>query len=390
MAGVGTGIGVHRLLEGIQRQVHRRVARAVDADLQAGIVQGAHSVLEGLRVPSGYVPTHTVVRLMAVGHLELAIQQELEASEAHEPISFVVFDLLQRPLQVTGPLQGVIDAAADKHFPRPVSVKVGTNGIRTAHVVVVESGDSCSGENRLRSGDVVAHHLRRGPRCNPPQHVHSAVVVENPRWLAFAVPLDHPADRVRCVGSDASDLERQAVGRTVVSTLLDHPERVMRRDGVQVMPIGEPVTHYHEISLHPFALGSLGNGLSQFGPHVVHGPDLRRHEWHVEVLQLSPDLQMVVGVNQAGGYRLPTQVNHLCFLADQGADGLVVAHGLDEPVFDSHRLGNGVGRVHGDDLSVEQHHVGGALGQGGGGNSGCRRGSRGGAGSGDGGDPGRR
>ncbi len=123
------------------------------------------------------------------------------------------------------------------------------------------------------------------------------------------------------------------------------------------MSVGEPVAHHQEIPRHPFPLGFLGNDLGQFGPHVILRSDLRRHQRHVEALQQSQDLQMVVGINQARGHGFAAQVNHFCFLTDQGADGLVAAYSLDETIFDCHRLGNGVSRVHGDDLAVDEHRI---------------------------------
>ena len=358
VARVRAGVGVHGFFEGIQRQVHRRVAHAVDADLQAGVVQGADSVLEPLRLPGRCVPTHAIVGLVTIGHLGLAVEQELEASEAHEAISLVIFDLLQRAIQVAGPLQGVVHLSADEHLPFAVGVEVGADGVHAAHVVVVESGDAASGENRLGGGDVVAHHLHRGLGDMPPQHVHGTVVVEHPAWLAAVLPLDHPADRVRRVGGDASDLERQAVGRAVVPALLYDPDRVAWRNGIEIVAVGEPLAHRKKIPLYPLALWGLSHSLGQFGLEVVHGLDLWRHEGHVEALQLPPDLQMVVGVNQTRGHRFAAQVQHLGLLAAQGQYLLVRPHSLDEAILDRHRLGDGVVDVHGDDLAVDQGQVG--------------------------------
>jgi len=86
VARVGTWVGIHGAFIRIDSQVGCRVADAVGADLQAGIVQGFHHGFIFLRIPGGHVPARAAVGLVAEGGWRLPVNQEFVAGDARETI----------------------------------------------------------------------------------------------------------------------------------------------------------------------------------------------------------------------------------------------------------------------------------------------------------------
>ena len=226
MARIRAWVGVHGVFKRIQRQVGGGIAGAVHADLQPAVVQGAHCVFEVFRLPGGHIPAHTVVGLVAVGHLRLPVQQELIAGKTHETVG-IVFNLVERPVEVARPFQCIVGRAAQVEGALDSSVEIGLNGVHTAHIVVMVSGYPYCGKHGLGADDILIDLFGRGQGRFTAHIIHGAVVVKHAGGHAVGVCCDQTALGAGDAGTNAGDLERHAVGRAVMSAHLEQPHRII-------------------------------------------------------------------------------------------------------------------------------------------------------------------
>ncbi len=364
-------LGVRRegLLVDVEHLAVGAVADGVDAHLVAVLDRELGDLaraVQGEGVEAGRVGAVAVgLQQPGAARAQGAVEPQLDAAHGQAVVGVVVG-------AVEGELFFQVVLGAQHHDPQPhAEVALVGRPLQEidrleARARVVEGGDAFRQAFLGGELDDLAHLGRGGLRRTGAVDELFGGLAQEARGASPRVLQDVAAFRRLGRLVDAGELHGLGVDEDGVAAGVGEDHRVVGRDGAQRVVEGEALHvglgHLGPLVLVPAAaadpLARLGvrRGRGHHGDDVVPGFGLSEVELELGVADAR---EVGVALDEAGNGEVSFEVEDLGGFADQGLDVGAAAHRDDPAVAGGQGLGFGAFVVHGDDLAVDQHEIGG-------------------------------
>ncbi len=192
------------------------------------------------------------------------------------------------------------------------------------------------------------HHARDEPGGRFFQHA---------GWLTAGVAVDRAGWRIFRFLRDPGELEREAVGHTVVTGSVPEPHGVVRGGLIQIAR--EDIAALGELSFVPTGATHPDTRLQSCGPRADSGDDVGHalDRGVTQVQQVDVFLKVTMRVDQPRRRRPAMEIDHSRLRTDHGLDALVRADRHDRAFRNRHRFGDRVLRVDRQHRAVHQHQI---------------------------------
>ena len=365
---VARHLPLHALV-GVERHIDGAVAEAVDCGLQPVFGRVDHQLVHLFLLVVGHADILKRAVGVAPGHGEAGVDGVHE--EFDDAAAQAVGDIVREECAARGRFRRGEKAVAAAHLvdhDRQFAALVGDSvdfGAFGHHHGVAHAGDAVrevpAGVLVDQAGhDVGSQSVDVGAHRGLVDGVHGAFP-EHPGRLAFGIPQDFAAARIRRLPRDPAQRHRGRVGVAGVVGGIHHADGVVGRGLVQLAALqrGAELAPAGAVAQppNPLAVGRTGCGGSDRFEHS----GLAGQGRHAAINRAGLEgghREVVVGVAEAGDQRASAQLDVDRFRADGAAHLAAVADGDDSAVAHGDAGGDAVQRVHREHAAAgeEQFH----------------------------------